>query len=85
MAALTLSLEEGGISKTFHSILAYATTKQIFSRSLQTPFPEGKKPHQNPVRDHQLRQVIFLLAKRTQMVKWMSVFESFFDNSNKHE
>lgn len=79
-AAPTLCLEGDGRNNTFFSVLAYGTLNQIFSHSLQTPFPKGKT-QQNPGSVHQLRQVIFLLAKCTQPAKWMSIFESFCENS----
>lgn len=82
-----MSLEAGGLSRSFCSVFACATIMFIFFSFIITlHFPRGggeKKNQQNSKRS-QLKQVItFLLAEFAQIAAWMAVFAYVFGNSKR--
>lgn len=82
-----LSLEAGGLSRSFCSVFACATIMFIFFSFIITlHFPRGRKKKTTELccKRSQLKQVItFPLAEFTQIAVWMAVFAYVFGNSKR--
>lgn len=82
-----LSLEAGGLSRSFCSVFTCATIMFIFFLFHYNPaFPKGEKKKKTELccKRSQLKQVItFPLAEFTQIAVWMAVFAYVFGNSKR--